>query len=379
MDIKKCPVTIHHIINITFTPDRKKMSKYESEIEKKRLAILKPLELALKDKGTLTEKYSSLLSQTLAARKEYIDDLTSDLEEITQEIIKTESFKDMLPLLGTKYAIERTLLAEERNILAERSNLFGKKRTKASVKRTELSEKRSGFARIRTVLARRRSFLSEKRTIMAQQRNLLAKARTDLAFIRTGVAFITLATGLIRYFGISWWTVLDASILLLGGIMVIIGIYYYLPTRKREVGLLKTLRQKEDELMNKKASIMVIDDDPAICDLLKVFFNKKGYEVEACVDPLIACQRLEYTQFDIVITDLMMDNMSGDQIVHLLKRLSPETPIIMVSFMPSSEESIINIRDNIFAFFPKPLDLKALHQSVKKAILEQTFNSRNNQ
>ncbi len=350
---------------------KKLIHTYEAETRETEKAVLKPLERALENKEILPGKHSYMLEETLDERKKYIDDLAGDLEEITREIIRTESFKDLLPLLGTKYAIERTLLAEERNILAEKRNFMGETRTKASVKRTEFSEKRSGLAGIRTALAKRRSFLAEKRTVMAQQRSLLAKARTELAFIRTGVAFVALATGLIRYFGVGWWTFLDASILILGLIMVITGIYYYLPTRKREVGLLQVMREKEEELMRKRPRILIIDTDPAICDLLKVFFKNENYEVEAYIDPFIARQRMESMQFDIVITGLMLENISGDKIVHLLHRLSPETPVIMISFMPPSEESIVNIKDEIFAFFPKPLDLKALSKSVKKAIFEK--------
>ena len=351
--------------------NNKETDKLEPEIEETDTAILKPLESALKVKEILPGTQSYMLDETLDDRREYIEDLSGDLEEISREIFKTKAFKDLMPLLGTKYAIERTLLAEERNILAEKRNLMGEKRTKASVKRTEFSEKRSGLAGVRTALSKRRSFLSEKRTVMAQQRSLLAKARTELAFIRTGVAFVALATGLIRYFGIGWWTFLDASILLIGLIMVFTGIYYYLPTRKREVGILQVIREKEEELMKKKPRILIIDTDPEICDLLKVFFKNENYEVEAYIDPFIAKQRMESMQFDIVITGLMLENISGDKIVHLLHRLSPETPVIIISFMPPSEESIVNIRDEIFDFFQKPLDLKALSKSVKKAIFEK--------
>ncbi|NOY70002.1 MAG: response regulator [Deltaproteobacteria bacterium] len=333
-------------------------------------SVFQPVEAILRGEA-LTGKRHKTAEKILAARKAYLKELKSDIEEITAAITNTDDFNEMRSLLGTRYAIERTLLAEERNILAEERNLMGEQRTQASIKRTEFSEKRSGFSRIRTALSKRRSFLSEKRTIMAQQRTLLAKARTELAFIRTGVAFAALATGLMRYFGFGWWTVMDASILIIGVLMVVIGVYYYLPIRKQEGGLLSVIRQKEDELMKRQPRILIIDDDPGVCDMLKVYFKKSGFEVEAYVDPYVARQRLEAVRFDVVITDLMMEKMTGIQIASMIKRISPETQVIMISYMPMTDHFIKTVKEDLFDYFPKPLDLKVLHESVKKAIAER--------
>ncbi len=351
--------------------NKKLMHKYKSDLKEKEKAILEPLDSVLKDEELTSGKRPYLLlGKTLneRERKAYIDDLSSDLEEIDQEIVKAETFEDMLPLLSAKYTIERTLISEERSILAEKRTLMSEGRTEAADKRTELAEKRTGFASIRTDMAKHRSFMSEKRTLIAQQRTLLAKARTELAFIRTGMAFIALATGFMRYFGIGWWTFLDASILILGISMVGTGIYYYIPTRKREVGLIDIIRKKEEALISEKPRMLIIDDDPAICDLLKVFFENENYDVKVYTDTSTARRYIESIEFDIAITGLMLDNISGDQIVNIIHRLSPATPIIVISSMSPSDQAITDIRDEIFDFFQKPFNLEKLKESVKKAV-----------
>lgn len=335
-----------------------------------RTAVFRPLELAIQE-HYLAGKRSALLAEILAARKTYTAELKRDLDEIVKAIMEEASLEKALSLLSKKYAIERTLLAEERNILSEERTLLGEKRTRASMARTEMAEKRSGLSRIRTLLAKNRSFLAEKRTIMSQQRSFLAKARTELAFIRTGVAFVALGTGLTRYFGLGWWSVMDGSIFLIGVVMIIIGIYYYLPTRKEEGRLLGILKQKEDELMRRKPRIMVLDDDPAVCDMLKVYFKKSGYEVEAFVNPFVAKQRLEAVQFDVVITNLMMEGMTGLQILKLIKRISPNTQVIMITYMKMSQNFIKTIKQDLFDYFTKPVDVKKLQASVKRALEER--------
>jgi len=335
-----------------------------------REAVYRPLDMALAQKGAAGGR-TTLTAKITPLRKVYLDELKGDLHEINTEIMQTDSLKEALSLLNTKYALERNILAYERNLMAEEGTLLGEKRTTASIQRTEMAENRSGLSRMRTLLAKHRGFLAEKRTLMAQQRTFLAKARTELAFIRTGVAFLALATGLMRYFGFGWWTVMDGSILLCGAAMVGTGIYYYLPTRKREGRLIDIIRQKEEELMRRKPRIMVLDDDPAVCDMLKVYLRKAGWMVEAFTNPYVARQRLEVAQFDVAITDFMMNGMSGIEILHLIRRLSPGTQVILISRMEMLDEFVKDIKSELFDYFSKPVDIKKLTASVRRALEER--------
>ena len=352
-----------------------KLRKEESEaraagMSEKRDAVYKPLEMALAQRlGTV--KRSVLADKDSPFRKSYLDELKRDMEEFTEEIIQTDTLKDILPLLTTKYAVERNILANERNLMAEERTLIAEKRTQASLERTEMAENRSGLARLRTQLAQRNVFLSEKRSLMAQQRTFLAKARTELAFIRTGVALVALSTGLIRYFGLGWWTVVDGSILVLGAVMVIIGIYYYLPTRKKEGGILKIIQQKEEELMKRKPRIMILDDDITVCNSLKIYLGRGKWEVEAFTSPYVARHRLEATQFDVVITDFMMEEMTGIEFLHHIQRLSPGTQVILMSRMEMLDDFVKNVKNELFDYFSKPVNVQELKKSVQRALEER--------
>ncbi len=341
---------------------------HSNHLSEERKSVFRPVELALRQRR-MAGKRTDHLEETFPARKEYAEELKRDLDEILQTIIEEESLDRALSLLGTKYAIERTLLAEERNIMAEERNLLGEKRTRRSKVRTELAEKRSGLARIRTQLAKNRSFLAEKRTSMAQQRTTLAKARTHLAFIRTGVALVALGSALTRYFGLGWWTIMDGSILVLGIVMVGMGIYFYLPARKEEGRLLDIMQEKEDALMRRKPRILVLDDEEAVCSMLKVYLKKSGYEVETFSNPNLAKQRFETSPFDVVITDMMMEGMTGKEILQFVKRISPQTQVIMITHM--EEQFIEDVKGELFDYFAKPVDIKKLLASVKGAVEER--------
>ena len=341
-----------------------------TELSQKRNAVYKPLDMALAQ-GFDIDKRSSLAKKSISSRQSYLDELKRDLEEITAEIIKTDSLKDILSMLTTKYAIERNILAHERNLMAEERSLLAEKRTQVSLERTEMSENRSGLARTRTQFAQRNVFLSEKRSLMAQQRTFLAKARTELAFMRTGVALVALASGLIRYFGLGWWTVVDGWIMLSGLLMVASAIYYYLPTRRKEGSLIDLIKQKEEELMHRKPRIMVLDDDVSVCNSLKIYLGKAKWQVEAFTNPYVARHRLETAQFDVVITDFMMEEMTGIEFLHHIQRLSPGTQVILISHMEMFEDFVKSVKMEIFDHFSKPVNVKKLKESVKRALEEK--------
>ncbi len=275
--------------------NRVEMDGRRTGLSEKRDAVYKPADMTLAQRPHIGNR-SLLIERSTASRREYLDELKRDLEEITEEIIKTDTLKDILSMLTTKYAIERNILSHERTLMAEENSLMAEQRTQAALERTEMAENRSGLSRLRTQLSQRRVFLAEKRTLMAQQRTFLAKARTELAFMRTGVALVVLAIGLMRYFGLGWWNIADVSILLLGLAMVFSGIYYYLPTRRQEGRLFDVIRQKEEELMKRKPRIMVVDDDVSVCNSLKIHLGKGEWVVEAFTSPYVARHRLESAQ-----------------------------------------------------------------------------------
>ncbi len=349
---------------------KEKLNSRVTGLSQKRDAVCKPLDMALAQRAG-GGKRSALVEKSTPLRRSYLDELKGDLDEITEEIIKTDALKDILSMLTTKYAIERNILAHERNLMAEERSLLAEKRTQASIERTEMSENRNGLARMRTLLAQRNVFLSEKRSLMAQQRTFLAKARTELAFMRTGVALVVLATGLMRYFGFGWWSVADGSIMLLGLAMVASGVYYYIPTRKKEGRLLDVIRQKEEELMNRKPRIMVLDDDVAVCNSLKIYLGKGEWQIEAFTSPYVARQRLETAQFDVVITDFMMEEMTGVEFLHHIQRLSPGTQVILISGMEMLDDFVKSIKSEVFDYFSKPIKVKELKESVKRALEER--------
>jgi DNA-binding NtrC family response regulator len=114
--------------------------------------------------------------------------------------------------------------------------------------------------------------------------------------------------------------------------------------------------------------ILVIDDEKIVCDMAKKVLENEGYAVETFVDSQLALERIRQQRFDLVITDLKMENVSGMDILKEVNRLYPQTKVIMLTAYATLDATIEAIRERIYDFFPKPVKIEELKKSVKKAL-----------
>ncbi|MDA8432239.1 MAG: hypothetical protein M0Z60_04660 [Nitrospiraceae bacterium] len=99
----------------------------------------------------------------------------------------------------------------------------------------------SPSSRVRTQLARERNVLAAQRTIAACYRTIYARARTGLAFMRTGFSFMSIGIGLISYFGLGILTSFDLYLVVVGLLMLVDGILWYMPVRKEQAEIPRSL------------------------------------------------------------------------------------------------------------------------------------------
>lgn len=109
--------------------------------------------------------------------------------------------------------------------------------------------------------------------------------------------------------------------------------------------------------------ILVVDDEPAIRDVMALFLESSGYEVETAGNASEALQKFPKQTWAAVITDRMMPGMSGDELATSLRNMDAKIPIILVSGQ-------LFDREEGFAFdavLPKPFTAPALYAAVKTA------------
>jgi DNA-binding NtrC family response regulator len=131
--------------------------------------------------------------------------------------------------------------------------------------------------------------------------------------------------------------------------------------------------------MNDKLRILVIDDEP---DMLKGFgklLEAQGHIPFSVSDAASAARILEEKQIDIVFTDLLMPEIDGLQILELVQRNNPSTPVIIFSAYGTIDRAVIAMKAGAFDFIEKPFDAERISMVIRKALNHlNLYNERNN-
>lgn len=115
-------------------------------------------------------------------------------------------------------------------------------------------------------------------------------------------------------------------------------------------------------------TILTIDDEENIRNGLTDNFELEGYNVAQAANGKDGLKLIEQGGIDLVITDLRMDGMSGDEVVRHVTTEHPGIPIIVLTGHGSIEEAASAIKAGAFDFLTKPLDLDHLNHIVKNAL-----------
>lgn len=114
--------------------------------------------------------------------------------------------------------------------------------------------------------------------------------------------------------------------------------------------------------------IMVIDDEKIVGDMSKMTLEQEGYTVETFLNAEPALERLKEEKFDVVITDYKMKGIDGMEALRTIKRLYPETKVIMITAFANLDAAIEAMRSDVHDFFPKPVKIKELKASIERAL-----------
>ena len=116
--------------------------------------------------------------------------------------------------------------------------------------------------------------------------------------------------------------------------------------------------------------VLLVDDDASIIEVLKLYFEKEGYQVFTCMQGDKAAATFEASQPDIVILDLMLPGKDGNDICREIRKTS-DTPIIMLTARTDTLDKIIGLELGADDYVPKPFEPKEVLARVK-AVLRRT-------
>src|SRR5262249_23611722 len=112
---------------------------------------------------------------------------------------------------------------------------------------------------------------------------------------------------------------------------------------------------------------LVVDDDPAMCELVQSALERRGYDVTTTQNADQALHLLQDKDFDVVATDLNMKGMSGIDLCRKIVANREDTPVVVITAFGSMETAVAAIRAGAYDFVTKPFEMESLALTLERA------------
>lgn len=122
--------------------------------------------------------------------------------------------------------------------------------------------------------------------------------------------------------------------------------------------------------------VLFVDDEAAIREVMKLELPRMGHDVVLCEDGQAAIKALERHTFDAAIVDLRMPGLSGWDVIDHIKKVSPETEVIISTGHGDMEAAIQALRRGAYDFLPKPCKLYEIAAVLKRVAEKRTLTNK---
>jgi len=114
--------------------------------------------------------------------------------------------------------------------------------------------------------------------------------------------------------------------------------------------------------------VLVVDDDPTICELLTTKLNFSGFISQSCTSGEEAIQLLSKETFDAIISDLNMSGISGLELLESTRRLAPHTAFLMATGVSDVAVGVTAMKQGAADYILKPFQMEAVVVSLRRAL-----------
>lgn len=126
-----------------------------------------------------------------------------------------------------------------------------------------------------------------------------------------------------------------------------------------------------------RIKILIVDDDKNICELLRLYVEKEGYEAVVVNDGAAAVLAVDEYNPKLILLDIMLPKLDGWQVCREIRKKS-DVPIIMITAKGETFDKVLGLELGADDYISKPFDTKEVMARIK-AVLRRTYNEDENQ
>lgn len=129
-------------------------------------------------------------------------------------------------------------------------------------------------------------------------------------------------------------------------------------------------------MANENSRILIVDDDPGICEILCRLVKREGYEACAVHDGETALKKLVSDHPDLMFADLKLQGMSGLELLNLAKDADPDLPVVIITGYADVPGAVAAMRSGSHDYLAKPFDNHEVIRVLRRALAERNLKRR---
>jgi len=130
-------------------------------------------------------------------------------------------------------------------------------------------------------------------------------------------------------------------------------------------------------MTTRRPGILIVDDEPNICQSCVKILSKQDYEVQFALNGFDALKMMEDVRFDVIVTDLKMSHLGGMELLSRVKEFYPESRVIVITGYASVASAVEVMKMGAFDYLPKPFTPHELRAVVSQALAEIDIQRQN--
>ncbi len=121
-------------------------------------------------------------------------------------------------------------------------------------------------------------------------------------------------------------------------------------------------------IREKAYGILLVDDDPSCLDAIEQILRREGYEIFPIGEGRTAVRIMMENDIDLAIVDFNLLDMDGLHVLHEIKRMRRNLPVIIMTAERSNEVRLASLEAGAYTFVPKPINIPNFRRIVARAL-----------
>lgn len=127
----------------------------------------------------------------------------------------------------------------------------------------------------------------------------------------------------------------------------------------------------EKKVDKKKIRVLIVDDEERFRITAATTLQKRGFDVKAVGSGPEALKELRLNEVDVVVLDVKMPEMDGNEALQRIKVLKPDLAVIMLTGHGTMHSALTAMRDDVFEYLTKPCDIDILADTIRHAFAKR--------